>query len=56
MLSVFKLQYYAVALVGAVVVLALLLESAGPARCVWVASLAYAIVMISLSFTRLVGR
>lgn len=55
LLSVFKLQYYAVALVGAVLVAALLLEMAGPAKWVGVASLAYALAMISLSFTRLVG-
>lgn len=55
-LSVFKLQYYAVALVGTAVVVALLFEVAWAPFYIWLISVAYLLVMIFLSFTRLIGR
>ncbi len=55
-LSVFKLQYYAVVLVGSVVIVALSLEL-GMGKCISiVAGVAYGLIMAGLSFSRLIEK
>jgi len=53
--SVFKLQYYSVVLVGAVVVAALFLEATKSALPAVIAGASYTLLMLALSFSALVG-